>query len=225
MSKPLYFDIETVPEPKEVLDRLMPEFDPAEVKLGNTRDPDKVRERIILAKAEQQQSFFDNAALHANTGKVAMIGIIQDDKFAAMITNGEKDEAKVLNTFWGLAMGAIRLGISVVGFNILEFDLPFLVRRSWKLKVHVPIDAGDLARRYPAWNPLFLDLMQLWNLGNRYPDKGTSSLNDLAKYFGLPPKLGKGKDFHKMSKEQQVAYCEQDLRLVRDLDERMRGDV
>lgn len=216
MNKPVFFDIETVPEPFEAIKRVIPEFDPDDVKIGNLVDEAKIIAKITAAKQEFEAAYFDKAALRANTGRVAMIGYLVEDEFIYQGLD-KCDEKTDLMLFWEKAQECMTDGTKMVGFNINEFDLPFIVRRSWKHGIPVP----RLVRHGRYWHDCFVDLMQEWLMGERSPAKGTSSLDGLAKYFGIEGKKGSGADFWKMPLKQQIAYSEQDLRITQELWRRM----
>ncbi len=61
--KTIVFDIETGPLPESELVALVPPFDPAEVKTGNIKDPEKIAAKIAEAEANHRCDFFDKAAL------------------------------------------------------------------------------------------------------------------------------------------------------------------
>lgn len=217
MSKPIYFDIESTPLPLEELKKIAPEFDPAEVKMGNIKDEVKILAKLVVAQQEQWEDFVEKAALRACSGRVAMIGLLDGGDFTPMIADDDQGESAILTLFWGVVETHLGSNTGMVGFNIHEFDLPFLVRRSWKLGVQPP----SIIRTGRYWNEAFVDVRQKWLMGEKSPPKGTSSLEGLAKFFGLEPKKGNGKDFYKMSREEQLAYLEHDLRLTQAIWGRM----
>ena len=134
MKPVIYFDIETGPLPEDQI--RIPPFDPAEVKLGNVKDPAKIEAKLKAAEANHRQSIIDNAALDALTGQVLMIAYHVRGEAASVAIHG-KPEAEILTEWWALVTRFDRCPF-VIGFNIKGFDLPFLVRRSWALGVVVP---------------------------------------------------------------------------------------
>ena len=58
---------------------MMPAFDPAEVKTGNIKDPEKVAAKIAEAEANHRRDFIDRAALDPLTGRVVAIGLMKFD--------------------------------------------------------------------------------------------------------------------------------------------------
>jgi len=213
--KTTYFDIETGPLPDEELNQILPPFDPAEVKMGNLKDPEKRAAKLAEAETNYFADARDKAALSATTGKVLAIGLES--------TNGEtnclahESEWDILNQFW------IRFHINsdrFIGFNIFGFDLPFLIRRSWKLGVPV-----SNIRQGRYWNERFLDLRDLWQLGDR---QAKGSLDAICRHFGLAGKNGNGKDFARLfelNQKEALKYLVNDLRMTREVHEIMVGGV
>src|SRR5664280_2664533 len=169
----IVFDIETGPLPEAELAALVPPFDPAEVKTGNLKDPEKVAAKIAEAEATHRREFFDKAALDPLTGRVLAVGVMvfdaRGEKGPAFAGGGRfsiighDDEAETLRGFWELTRGEMGRLNPLVGFNIFAFDLPFLFRRSWKHRVAVPFGI----RRGRYWGDQILDLRDAWQLGDR----------------------------------------------------------
>ena len=76
---------------------------------------------------------------------------------------GHDDEARTLREFWELTRGEMGRMNPMIGFNIFNFDLPFLFRRSWKHRVAVPFGI----RRGRYWGDQLIDLRDAWQLGDR----------------------------------------------------------
>lgn len=212
--KPTYFDIETGPLPDEQLTAIIPPFDPAEVKLGNIKDPDKIAAKLAEKETNYLADARDKAALSATTGKVLAIGLEDHDGTRCLAA---ANEAEILADFWhGFRTGHDRY----IGFNIFGFDLPFMIRRSWKLGVPV---AGIRQGRY--WNERFIDLREMWQLGDR---QAKGSLDAICTHFGLAGKNGNGKDFARLfelNPAQALKYLCNDLRMTREVHEMMIGGV
>lgn len=194
------FDIETAP-----LDDL--EFDPSEVKLGNLKDEEKIAAKIEDARQKYQR----DAALSAITGQVCAIGV-KSAEYEIFV--GE--EPAVLAGFWKVFRRSHTE--QLVGFNIFRFDLPFLVRRSWVCGVDVPpIRSGRF------WSDRFIDLMDLWQLGDRQA-KGT--LSQIDRLLGGEGKKRSGKDFASLLRDDQeeaIAYLRNDLDITERVAQRMRA--
>ena len=134
----ILFDIETGPLPDAELALLMPPFDPAEIKVGNIKDADKIAAKIAEAEANHRRDFFDRAALDPLTGRVVAIGLLYPDS-SEFVVIAHENEAQMLREFWDSARGEMGRVNQLIGFNTHLFDLPFLIRRSWKHRVPVPL--------------------------------------------------------------------------------------
>lgn len=213
------------------------EFDPATVKLGQMKDPlkiaakidgerekfDKAKAAAIAAKAsaadDQWREFVDRAALSPVTGRVLAVGWIGTNDVVQIWAVNPADadaEKKLLTTFWVSFRDCCKTDTTIIGFNSHGFDLPFLIRRSWLLGVDVPDDV--LANGRP--HRLFIDLMQVWQCGNR---QERISLNNLSAFFGHGQKTEgvDGGDFARLylsekpeDREKAIEYLRQDVRLT-----------
>jgi hypothetical protein len=205
----IVFDIETGPLPEGELAALLPPFDPAEVKTGNIKDPDKVAAKIAEAESAHRRDFLDRAALDPLTGRVLAIGMLYLDS-REFIVLGDDNEAKIMREFWMLASGDVGRINQMVGFNSHLFDLPFLIRRSWKHRVPVPFGI----RRGRYWGEEMVDLRDYWQLGDR---QARGSLDAIAKYLGVGGKNGDGKAFAQLwqsDRAQAVAYLRNDVEMT-----------
>jgi len=205
----LVYDVETGPLPEIELAALLPPFDPAEVKTGNIRDPDKVAAKIAEAEAAHRRDFFERAALDPLTGRVLAVGVLYPDSREFFII-GDDDEAQILREFWNLTRGEMGRINHMVGFNTHLFDLPFLIRRSWKHRIQVPLGI----RRGRYWSEEMVDLRDDWQLGDR---QARGSLDAIAKHLGLGQKTGDGKAFSQLwqaNRAEAVAYLRNDVELT-----------
>ena len=143
----------------------------------------------LAAEAARKAAWLDKTALSPITGRVLLIGMLLDGKPLFIDT---PDEAKNLDTFWGIVDDLLDSKSPLIGHNSSAFDLPFLVRRSWALGVSVPHEI----RQGRYWNPLFRDTMEAWNCGARDYVK----LDVLARFFGVGQKTEgvNGSDFSKL---------------------------
>jgi uncharacterized protein YprB with RNaseH-like and TPR domain len=203
------FDVETGPLAESELVAMMPAFDPAEVKCGNLKDPAKIAEKIAEAEANHRRDFFDKAALDPLTGRVIAIGMldIETDNFFII---GHDDEARTLTEFWEASRGEMGRNNPLIGFNIHGFDLPFLIRRSWKHRVTVPFGI----RRGRYWSDQVCDLRDCWQLGDR---QARGSLDSIARHLGVGAKNGDGKAFAELwqtNRQQAEAYLRNDIELT-----------
>jgi uncharacterized protein YprB with RNaseH-like and TPR domain len=205
----IIFDIETGSLPESELAALLPPFEPAEVKTGNIKDPDKIAAKLAEAEANHRRDFFDRAALDPLTGRVVAVGLLYPDSGEFHVI-GHDDESATLREFWDVCRGQQGRINQMVGFNTHLFDLPFLIRRSWKHRVPVPFGI----RRGRYWSDEMVDLRDGWQLGDRMA-KG--SLDVIAKHLGVGAKNGDGKAFAELwasDRAQAVAYLRNDVQLT-----------
>lgn len=198
--KKLYFDIETGPLPEAELIGMMPEFDAP----SNLKDPDK----IAAAIAKKRADYIADAALDPLTGCVLAIGVNGD------VVEG--DEAEMLKAFWWLLSEDGRFP-QIIGFNITGFDLPFLFKRSWRHGIKPP----SWLRKGRYWDSDVVDLREVWCMGDR---TAKGSLEAVAMHLGLGCKLGSGKDFAalwKDDKQAAIKYLKRDVELTKLIAERM----
>jgi uncharacterized protein YprB with RNaseH-like and TPR domain len=95
-------------------------------------------------------------ALDALTGRIVCIGLRLDS--GTQITElaiSDEDESAILRGFWD----AIAPKDVLVGHNILGFDIPFVLQRSWIHDIR-PSRHLDLRRYYTCD---IVDTMQLWS--------------------------------------------------------------
>jgi Predicted 3''-5'' exonuclease related to the exonuclease domain of PolB. len=250
-SSPIVFDIETGGLDDETLVTLAPEFipppapgefNPASVKVGNIKDQDKINAKIQEARdahaaavaihpkvieearASHLAEFRSKAALSPLTGRVLAIGFRSDKGF--LIEDGGGDEPELLERFWQTyAKCRANAGgpRQMVGWNILLFDLPFLIRRSWFHEIVVPQAAFDGR----AFDPLFIDLMPRFTPGGW---REFVKLDTAAKFFKCGAKLDgvNGEDFARLwlsgnaeEKQRAICYLENDLEMTRGVAMRM----
>lgn len=196
--KHIIFDIETGGLPKDEILHLLPSFEAP----SNYKDAEK----ISAYKLKKQEEWLETkTALSAISGQVLAIGYqVGDGEIEIICSDSEKD---MLHAFWEVLRK--HSSAKVIGFNSHNFDIPFLVRRSWKNGVVIPnIYNGRFL------HSRFIDLLQVWSCGGL--DK--VSLDNLAKYFGVGSKNGKGSMFATMlevNRESALEYLRNDVAMTR----------
>lgn len=163
----LVFDMETAPLP-DAADFIEPVDPPA-----NYKDPEKIAAYIREKQAEQ----LEKAALDVDLCQVVSVAVgsnIEPERDDILVGTQHPDgEADMLRWFWN-AVGEKHL----IGFNVIQFDLPVLVRRSQYLRVPVPDLVLDTYR-----HPRVTDLAQVLSYNGRLRLR---KLSFYAKRFGLP---------------------------------------
>ena len=206
MSKYLIVDIETSGLEESKLADIMPVFEPSKA----LKDPEKIKADLEGKKAE----WMDKTALDAKTGYIVAMGVMDDMGLLHIFHS--QPESDLLKGFWELWRA--NPTAFIVGHNIVEFDIPYLIRRSWINDIDIPHDV--IHGRYLASR--IIDTMKTWACcvyGNRI------SLNDIGIALGVGKKSGGGKDFAKLLKSNPVEalkYLENDLTLTRECAKKMR---
>jgi hypothetical protein len=197
----IIFDIETGPLSRASIAEMMPAFEAP----SNWKDPEKIRSYIETKEAD----WYQQAALSATTGRVLAIGYAEEGGEFHALASG--DEAENIAAFWDLITHYGAITHRLIGFNSNSFDLPFLIRRSWKLGIRPPITL--MSGRYLNQN--CVDLLDLWRCGNR---EDRISLDKMARFLGVGGKNGNGADFaslFSMNPEAALHYLENDVLLTR----------
>ncbi len=206
----IYFDIETGPLPLGEL--VIPPFDPSQVKLGNVKNPDLIAEKIQKAEENHAADYIKNAALDALSGQVLCIGYRIEHDQPAVLCSDADGEAAMLRQWWA-ALNDFQRQPKLVGFNIKAFDLPFLIRRSWRHRLTPPY----WLRQGRYWNDLIVDLRDVWQLGD---SRAHGSLAAISRHLGLGEKAGNGADFSNLwqtDREAAINYCLRDVQLTQQV--------
>lgn len=215
MQKRLFFDIETAINPDAI--DLMPE--PAAP--ANLKDPEK----IAAAIEEKRREMIEKAALDADFGRILSIGYSTGDGDGIHVMVNEdvypdtfpynRSEEQMLKAFWDRFK---ECNGACVGYNILGFDLPYLMRRSMALGIKLPF-IPNLAKF--RTEPITDLMMILYNWGS---DK-YKSLKQVAKLYGIEngaPGVD-GSTVAKLDPDQLITYQISDVQMVMSLYEKMNG--
>jgi len=149
------FDIETIPN-KNIVE-LMPE---PEVALGNTKDPEKIKEKI----AEAKQKAIDKMALSPLFGRICSFSFYGEDEKKFEVIPEISDAAEielVTHILENLCIGNPDGTNTIVTWNGFNFDFPFVYKRAAMLKIEMPRNCPGLkywTRKYA--NDVHIDLMQ-----------------------------------------------------------------
>lgn len=244
------FDIETGALPldrlKELCDPFDPnslgvhpgEFDPKSVKLGNIKDQAKIDEKIEACRVKHAEAVAEferkaktgesdhwsgiesTAAFSAMRAEVLAIGYFGKQQQIDCQAEG-RSEADMLTQFWGMYAKCRSGGRKLVGFNCREFDVPFLMQRSWIN--HVDIPSTVMAGRY--LDSIIVDLRDIWR-GGAFRQEG--SLDSICRALGLgkKPDGTSGADFSRLfrnseTRQKAIDYLANDLVMTKSMAERM----
>jgi hypothetical protein len=205
----ILFDIETAPLPEAELTQFMPVFEAP----ANFKDPEKI-EAAIAAK---RKAWIEDAALSPMTGRVLAIGMLHHKSEKFVCIDDSATEATMIQEFWNAIRGDGSQLHTLIGFNINAFDLPFLIKRSWKLGVQIPLGV----RRGRYWGDQIVDLRDVWQMGDR---QAPGSLDTIARHLGVGAKTGSGADFSALwasDRAAALAYLRNDLELTKLIAERL----
>jgi hypothetical protein len=199
----LFFDIETEAN-KEALKYLEEPSAPS-----NWKDPVKIAAYV----EEKRQEQIDRAALDADFGRVVAIGMKIDELPVQSFSIHNNTESDLIGYFWDLYYK--ERGQSC-GYNIIGFDLPYLMRRSFDLGIKSSI-TPNLAkyRTLPT-----LDLMMVL-----YNWSGFRGLKFVADRYGIPNPLPDidGSQVADMDADTLHAYVQNDVTMTYLLYKRMQG--
>lgn len=203
----LFFDIETAVN----LDALA--FLPEPMAPANYKDSEKIAQYVSDKKVEQVLQ----APLDADLGMVTAIAMQRslENATEVYLTGDDEtpNEKALLHRFW---VNFAEMDGWACGYNILGFDLPYLLRRSFALGIDVPL----LPRLSKYQTEPVVDLMGiLYNWGN------ARGLKWVCKRYGIPNALPDldGSKVAGMDRDTLRKYAANDLTLVIDLYKRMCG--
>ena len=200
--KHIVFDIETVPQDEAKLLALAPEFTAA----ANLKDPDKIAASIAKKKAD----YIADAALNWKTAEVVLIGAGDEKEILSFTADTEKELLAEFLVILGDSLGE---GVVVGGHNVKSFDLPMLVNRARVHGLKIPRNVLSFWRGRPQWHDNIFDTLEILSFGKSFDGNG---VDDVARVFGLPPKLGHGGDFPllwRADRDGAIAYNRRDVEI------------
>ena len=218
------YDIETIPS-STLPEGIKPEFDPESVKLGNTKDAQKVVEKIDKAKAEFNQALDKKMSLDPDLCEVVCFTVYTEDAGSYSYAQNWSDTINIISNAWRLIEIAYLDHIPLVSFNGIAFDLPVLWHQAMKLNIPVsPQMYYDLTKRYD--NRYHYDLMEILAGWDRSKWK---LLDFYFKLFGIGEKIGEGSEIYGWWQaglyENIREHCEQDVKLTAKLFERLQDYI
>jgi len=205
-KKKMFLDIETLPAPEHMHDVLR-----------EIHEYKKKKKRRNGEKyATSFESFLAGTGLDGTFGRILCISYAINDGMVSCIC--DEDEKKVLENFWEAARDADLF----VGFNIIDFDMKYIVQRSMvhgiRPKTKMPLSFARY-RNYPMY-----DCMHEWNQWSFGRGVG---LDALARALGLPTSKTNmdGSEvfaYYKKGKIKEIcAYCNADVEVTRKIYKRM----
>lgn len=215
----LFIDTETAPEPDEVLESMKPEFSAP----ANYKDPEKIAANI----AEQEAKWKEKAALSPMTGRIVAFAVARDNGAAiGEASLDPRDEKELLQEAWGAITEHSAYTNTILGWNILGFDLPFMLKRSWKLGVEVPKTTISYSFGRAKFNRRFIDMMEFWTCGTQ---ERFTRLDNALKFFGLDGKVDLGDElfYQTYARDPELAmnYLNRDVDGLVELEQRIRASA
>jgi hypothetical protein len=198
--KHIVFDIETIPQDEARLLALAPEFTAP----ANLKDPEK----IAAAVARKRADYLADAALNWKTAEIVLIGAGDDAQIQSFTGATEKE---LVGNFLTLLADALADGVAVGGHNVKGFDLPMLVNRARVHGLRIPSTVLCSWKGRPTWHEAIFDTLELLSFGRSFEGNG---VDEVARVFGLPAKLGRGADFPllwRADREAALAYNRRDV--------------
>lgn len=216
MEKILIFDIETAADLEAVASLPEPKAP------GNLKDLAKIAAAIEEKKAEQAAM----AALDPDTATITAIGLAvldvrypahDPERICAYLVGDEETptESVLLEKIWAALS---ETGGRACGYNIIGFDFPVIMRRSFALGVK-PVGYGRITLAKYRTDPI-LDLMGVlynWNISR--------GLKWVCKRYGIPNPLPdlNGAMTAGMDRDTLRQYVANDVNMTAQLYRRMQG--
>ena len=182
------FDIETGPGSDEILKELFVPKTREEFVGDRNWKAETVEANYKKYLDGALEEFKRSAAINAISGQVLAIGYRSIDK-KVIHGQGEESEGRamtefdVLSKFWHYYQQLRAASRSLIGFNIKDFDIPFIVQRSIIQGIAIPPSLFSGNGRY--LDSLFVDLRDVWKAGV-YNGKG--SLDAICRACGIGAK-------------------------------------
>lgn len=206
MQPRVFFDIETTGDMDAVA--LLPE----PTAPTNYKDEQKIAEYVVKKRAKQ----VEKAALDPDTGNVVAVSYGVQDSVIETFTRFKYGEQVMITAMWNALKATKGAG---VGYNILRFDLPFLLRRSMALGIKPKFEFKLDLRRYQV-EPM-TDLMQI--LAGWDTDK-VRSLKWFATRYDIPRTTEfDGSMVDDLNEEELEEYVADDVRTTMGLFNMMNG--
>jgi DNA polymerase elongation subunit (family B) len=205
----LIFDLETTANPAALV------FAPTPKAAGNLKDPEKIAADI----AAKQADLIEKAALDPDYGTIRALGMaslyrgVISSPVAMVVNEYGYSEKDLIETFW---MEYEHHYGKCIGYNIIGFDLPFLLRRSFALGIEV---------RFPPNMAKYHDQPVTDIMGILYNWGPAKSMKDAAKMYGIDiPKEGvTGADVANLSDEEVAEYVISDVLVTYGFFKKMNG--
>jgi predicted PolB exonuclease-like 3'-5' exonuclease len=213
-------DIETIPN-QDLPEGCIPQFDETSVKLGNLKDPFKIREKMQEARSEWESGLDKKMSLDPDLCQVVCAVGFDSEKGFETFASEEASDFHIGLNVWAWIRERYNNQVPLVSFNGIGFDLPVLQRRAMYQDVSVAPGMYQALTKRQEYNTDHYDLMLL--LAGRNPFSGkleTKSLNYYLNRFGLGSKMDDwdGSKVYPAWKEGRMEeilkYCQHDVEMT-----------
>lgn len=218
----LIFDIETQPTTDpEIIERVTADVGPPK----NYSKPETIATWWMTEGEKEKQAAIDSTSLDGTFGSIFCIGFKMVSAEGSVLNQGvisgggvpSDREVGVLNTFnrqfdYHMMHSGGRPVTEIVGYNIVGFDFPFLMRRMAIKNIAMHPILARIVNSKP-WDGAIYDVALRWKGGASKMNKAA----DVAKAMGIPMKTGgiSGKDVAQAlrdGRQQEVKdYCMEDV--------------
>lgn len=163
-----------------------------------------------------EDSYNEKAGLYAEFSKVICISMGYEQsngefKVSSLIGKNEKD---ILEKFSYMCAQFKDAGYSLIGHNILKFDIPYLCKRYIINGMKIPVWINSMGLK--PWEVSHRDTMDMWKFG----DWKNTSLQVIASCLGIPSKTTEitgqnmyTKSIDELDFEMLKVYCEEDVKV------------
>lgn len=212
----IYFDLETIPSQSvEYLERCKTKVKPP----ASIKKPESIDKWYAESAETAAREMFDKSSFDGGRGHICTIAWAKnDDEIKCFHAATLAEEKPLLMAFFN-DLDAYH-SETLVGHNIIGFDIGFLRKRAIALGVKMP-GAYQLPRDPKPWDKKIHDTMVMWaGSGNRV------SLDDLCDILNIPGKDGFDgsmvADAWRNGEHATIAeYCKDDVMRVREIHKRM----
>lgn len=215
--RPFFFDIETIPSQDPAIRDELRAAVTAPAKYTN---PESIAEWMEENREREAESAWLKTSFDGGLGQIVCIGFASGDDNPQSYHVGDlsrEKEADMLEFFFCSLVDAGPR--TLVGHNIIGFDIPFIWKRAMILGVRPP---SSFPRSPKPWSDLVADTMLMWDGQQR----AGGSMDRLCKLMGIPgkgafsgadvwPAIQRG-EFDRVS-----SYCRDDVARTRALYRRM----
>lgn len=216
----LFFDIETIPAPKEAEKTLRYLYERKKKK-----HEDMEKEEGFMS----YEDFYDKTGTDGTYGRICTIAYAVNDEPVQSLSGEEK---QMVEKFWEVAARTDLF----VGHNIRDFDLPFIMQRSVILGVKPTWNKFEEPGKKPWDMQKFLSFARyknlpifdtMWEWSNWVDKWSNKTIEHIALAMGIPtPKEGiDGSEvwkFYQAGKIKEICdYCMRDVETVRAVYKRM----